>query len=101
MTTKQFRKRLEMLAQRSMIWKKHDNAAYPKSMACYKQGYRQALRDARVDVFHVRALLGEKTERKCPYCAGQGFEGHLLDDGRQVCGEACEKCNGSGLLGEK
>lgn len=55
---KQFRKRLEELAKRSMTWKKHDDPSYPKAMACYKQGYRQALRDAGVDVFHVRARTG-------------------------------------------
>lgn len=69
-TIKEFRTRLEHLAKRSMIWKKHDDPAYPKAMACYQQGYRQALRDAGVDVFHVRARIGGTQDEPRRFKAG-------------------------------
>ncbi len=56
-TVKEFRKRLERMAQAALDSPKH-RADYPRSMSCYKRGYRQALRDAGVDVFHVRARTG-------------------------------------------
>jgi hypothetical protein len=37
---------------------------------------------------------------ECPACYGQGCEPHLMDDGRQVRGPACERCGGSGRLAE-